>query len=84
MKFEAKLVKATPSSASRGTCLAWRLADFLRLLSYYFGGIGHYINSALTVATIQVATYLSLLLAVYGAESIGHRLVVPLERCRWS
>ncbi|KAH8049255.1 1,3-beta-D-glucan synthase [Aureococcus anophagefferens] len=26
----------------------------------------------------QVATYLALLLAVYGAESIGHRLVVPL------
>ncbi|KAH8072100.1 1,3-beta-D-glucan synthase [Aureococcus anophagefferens] len=49
-----------------------------RLLSYYFGGIGHYINSALTIITIQVATYLALLLAVYGAESIGHRLVVPL------
>ncbi|KAH8055610.1 1,3-beta-D-glucan synthase [Aureococcus anophagefferens] len=26
----------------------------------------------------QVAAYLALLLAVYGAESIGHRLVVPL------
>lgn len=78
-KFEAKL-----SQGNAEQCLARDVSrvaarlDFPRLLSYYFGGIGHYINSALTVLTIQVATYLSLLLAVYGAESIGHRLVVPL------
>mmetsp|Transcript_33873 Transcript_33873/g.103973 ORF Transcript_33873/g.103973 Transcript_33873/m.103973 type:complete len:586 (-) Transcript_33873:79-1836(-) len=78
-KFEAKL-----SQGNAEQCLARDVSrvahrlDFPRLLSYYFGGIGHYINSALTVLTIQVATYLTLLLAVYGAESIGHRLVVPL------
>ena len=66
-KFEAKL-----SQGNAEQCLARDVSrvaarlDFPRLLSYYFGGIGHYINSALTVATIQVATYLSLLLAVYG------------------
>ena len=78
-KFEAKL-----SQGNAEQCLARDVSrvaarlDFPRLLSYYFGGIGHYINSALTIVTIQVATYLALLLSVYGAESIGHRLVVPL------
>ena len=78
-KFEAKLSQGNAEQClSRDVSRIASRLDFPRLLSYYFGGIGHYINSALTIITIQVATYLALLLAVYGAESIGHRLVVPL------
>jgi len=78
-KFEAKLSQGNAEQclsrdASR---MALRL-DFPRLLGYYLGGVGHYINSALTIITIEVASYLVLLLCVYGAESIGGRQVVPL------
>ncbi|KAJ8612338.1 hypothetical protein CTAYLR_008360 [Chrysophaeum taylorii] len=78
-KFEAKLSQGNAEQClSRDASRVADRLDFPRLLSYYFGGIGHYINSLLTIATIQVATYLALLLAVFGAESIGGRQIVPL------
>jgi len=78
-KFEAKLAQGNAEQClSRDVQRFADRLDFPRLLTYYFGGVGHYINSALTVLTIQISTYLSLMLAVYGAEAIGERLVVPL------
>lgn len=78
-KFEAKLSQGNAEQClSRDASRVADRLDFPRLLAYYFGGIGHYINSALTIATIEVATYLALILAVFGAESIGGRVVVPL------
>jgi len=78
-KFEAKLSQGNAEQClSRDASRVADRLDFPRLLSYYFGGVGHYINSALTIATIQLATYLVLVLAVFGAESIGGRQVVPL------
>lgn len=78
-KFEAKLSQGNAEQClSRDASRLAQRLDFPRLLAYYFGGIGHYINSALTIMTIEVATYLALVLAVFGAESIGGRQVVPL------
>ena len=68
-KFEAKLSQGNAEQClSRDVSRIASRLDFPRLLSYYFGGIGHYINSALTIITIQVATYLALLLAVLSAR----------------
>lgn len=52
--------------------------DFPRLLSYFFGGIGHYINSTLTVFTILVVTYTIAFLALLNFEAVGDRAVVVL------
>ena len=52
--------------------------DFPRLLSYFFGGIGHYINSTLTVFTIIAVTYTIAFMALLGFERVGDRAVVIL------
>lgn len=52
--------------------------DFPRLLSYFFGGIGHYINSTLTVFTIITVTYTIAFLALLNFEAVGDRAVVVL------
>jgi len=52
--------------------------DFPRLLSYFFGGIGHYINSTLTVFTIIGVTYTIAFMALLNFEAVGDRAVVIL------
>jgi callose synthase len=49
--------------------LANRL-DFPRLLSYFFGGIGHYVNSTLTVFTIIMITYMITFMALFHYEQV--------------
>jgi callose synthase len=51
--------------------------DFFRLLSFYFGGIGHYLSSVLTIMAIWLMVYLMLGLALFQAEKIGDRPIVP-------
>lgn len=78
-QFEAKLSQgAGEQSLSRDVYrLAHRL-DFSRLLSYYFGGIGHYFSNVLTVITVYVVVYLMAILALYDLEKIGDRLITPM------
>lgn len=51
--------------------------DFWRLMSFYFGGIGHYLSSVLTVLAIWLLVYLMLGLALFEREKIGDRPIVP-------
>ena len=78
-KFEAKLSQgAAEQSISRDVSRMLGRVDFFRLLSYYFGGIGHYLSSVLTVAAIWLLVYLLLGLALFEREKIGDRPMVPI------
>lgn len=46
-------------------------------MSFYFGGIGHYLSSVLTVLAIWLLVYLMLGLALFEREKIGDRPIVP-------
>lgn len=78
-KFEAKLSQGNgEQSLSRDVYRMCNRLDFCRLLSYYFGGIGHYFSNVLTILTIYVVVYLMVMLAVYDLESIGGRTITPM------
>lgn len=77
-KFEGKLSEgAAEQSLSRDLRRMLARLDFFRLLSFYFGGIGHYLCSVLTVTAIWGLVYLMLGLALFGLEKIGDRPIVP-------
>ena len=78
-QFEAKLSQgAGEQSLSRDVYRLCHRLDFARLLSYYFGGIGHYFSNVLTVITVYVVVYLMAILALYDLEKIGDRLITPM------
>lgn len=78
-QFEAKLSQgAGEQSLSRDVYRLCHRLDFSRLLSYYFGGIGHYFSNVLTVITVYVVVYLMTILALYDLEKIGDRLITPM------
>ena len=77
-KFEAKLSQgAAEQSISRDVSRMLNRVDFFRLLTFYFGGIGHYLSSVLTVTAIWLMVYLMLGLALFQHEKIGDRPIVP-------
>lgn len=78
-QFEAKLSQgAAEQSLSRDVYRMCNRLDFCRLLSFYYGGIGHYFSNVLTVLTVFVVTYLMLTLAIFDLEQIGDRLITPM------
>eukprot|EP00979_Chaetoceros_neogracilis_P015538 scaffold6112_cov265-Chaetoceros_neogracile.AAC.1 len=78
-KFEAKLSQgAGEQSLSRDVYRLCHRLDFCRLLSFYFGGIGHYFSNVLTVLTIYCVVYLMAVLAVFDMEKIGDRTITPM------
>ncbi|TFJ83846.1 hypothetical protein NSK_004943 [Nannochloropsis salina CCMP1776] len=78
-KFEAKLSQgAAEQSISRDVYRMVNRVDFFRLLTYYFGGIGHYLSSVLTVAAIWLLVYVLLSLSLFQHEKIGDRPMVPI------
>lgn len=78
-KFEAKLSQgAGEQSLSRDVYRMSNRLDFFRLLSYYYGGIGHYFTNVLTVLTVYIVIYLMLILAVFNLERIGDRMITPM------
>ena len=44
----------------------------------YFGGIGHYFSTVLTILTVEVVVYLMTILAMYDYERIGERIITPM------
>lgn len=75
-KFEAKLSQgAGEQSLSRDVYRLCHRLDFCRLLSFYFGGLGHYFSNVLTVFTIYCVVYLMAVLAVFDMEKIGDRSI---------
>ena len=78
-KFEAKLAQGNAEqSLSRDVYRMSHRLDWLRLLSFYWGGIGHYVGSMLTIQTLWILCYSNLLLAIFGLEKIGFRRIVPI------
>lgn len=78
-KFEAKLSQgAAEQSLSRDVYRMCNRLDFCRLLSFYYGGIGHYFSNVLTIFTVYVVVYLMTVLAIYDLEKIGQRLITPM------
>jgi len=78
-QFEAKLSQgAAEQSLSRDVYRMCNRLDFFRLLSFYYGGIGHYFSNVLTILTVYVVVYLMLILAIYKLEKIGDRVITPM------
>jgi len=78
-KFEAKLSQgAAEQSLSRDVYRMCHRLDFFRLLSFYYGGIGHYFSNVLTILTVYIVVYLMAVLAVFNLERIGNRLITPM------
>eukprot|EP00529_Nitzschia_sp_RCC80_P002602 CAMPEP_0113499794 /NCGR_PEP_ID=MMETSP0014_2-20120614/31949_1 /TAXON_ID=2857 /ORGANISM="Nitzschia sp." /LENGTH=2183 /DNA_ID=CAMNT_0000394015 /DNA_START=271 /DNA_END=6822 /DNA_ORIENTATION=- /assembly_acc=CAM_ASM_000159 len=78
-KFEAKLSQgAAEQSLSRDVYRMCHRLDFCRLLSFYYGGIGHYFSNVLTVLTVYVVVYLMAVLAIFELEKIGDRIITPM------
>jgi len=78
-KFEAKLAQGNAEqSLSRDVYRLGQRLDFFRLFSMYFGGIGHYFSTVLTIITVYVVVYLMAILAMYDFERIGERLITPM------
>lgn len=78
-KFEAKLSQgAAEQSLSRDVYRMCNRLDFCRLLSFYYGGIGHYFSNVLTIFTVYVVVYLMAVLALFDLEKIGDRLITPM------
>jgi callose synthase len=78
-KFEAKLSQgAAEQIISRDVYRMCHRLDFFRLLSFYYGGIGHYISNVLTISTIIVVVNLMTLLAIFDRERVGERLITPM------
>jgi callose synthase len=78
-KFEAKLSQgAAEQSLSRDVYRMCNRLDFCRLLSFYYGGIGHYFSNVLTILTVYVVVYLMTVLALFDLERIGDRLITPM------
>jgi len=78
-KFEAKLSQgAAEQTLSRDVYRMCNRLDFYRLLSFYYGGIGHYLSNVLTILTVYVVVYLMAILAIFDMEQIGDRKITPM------
>ena len=77
-KFEAKLSQGNAEqSLSRDIYRICDRLDFFRLMSFYYGGIGHYIANTMVMFTLVVVVYTMLGLAVYGQEGINGKRMTP-------
>eukprot|EP00981_Chlorochromonas_danica_P015402 scaffold12037_cov159-Ochromonas_danica.AAC.3 len=77
-KFEAKLSQGNAEqSLSRDVDRICNRLDFFRLLSFYYGGIGHYLSNALVMFTLVIVVYTMLAQAIYGEEGVNGRAILP-------
>lgn len=76
--FEAKLSQGNAEqSISRDVSRIGNRLDFFRLLSFYYGGIGHYLSNTLVMVTLVVVIYTMLAFAIYGEEGVNGRPMHP-------
>lgn len=77
-KFEAKLSQGNAEqSLSRDMSRICDRLDFFRLLSFYYGGIGHYMANTMVMFTLVLVVYTMLSLAVYKEEGVNGRPMHP-------
>ena len=75
-KFEAKLSQGnSEQSLSRDMNRLCSRLDFFRLLSFFYGGIGHYIANTLVMFTLQMTMYFMINSAIYNFEGINGRKI---------
>lgn len=77
-KFEAKLAQGNAEqSLSRDMNRICDRLDFFRLLSFYYGGIGHYIANTMVMCTLFTVVYIMLVLALYHCEGVNGQPITP-------
>jgi callose synthase len=77
-KFEAKLSQGNAEqSLSRDLSRIGNRLDFFRLLSFYYGGIGHYLSNSLVMFTLVIIVYTMLGLSIYHEEGVNSRPLLP-------
>lgn len=77
-KFEAKLAQGNAEqSLSRDLSRICDRLDFFRLMSFYYGGIGHYMANTMVMFALVVVVYTMLGLAIYGEEGVNGRPMHP-------
>ena len=77
-KFEAKLSQGNAEqSLSRDMYRICDRLDFFRLMSFYYGGIGHYVANTMVMFTLVVVVYTMYALAIYGEEGVNGRPMHP-------
>lgn len=76
--FEAKLSQGNAEqSISRDVSRIGNRLDFFRLLSFYYGGIGHYLSNTLVMMTLVIVIYTMLGFAIYNEEGVNGRPMHP-------
>jgi len=77
-KFEAKLSQGNAEqSLSRDMSRLCDRLDFFRLMSFYYGGIGHYLANTMVMFTLVTVVYFMVGLAVYDEEGVNGRKITP-------
>ena len=77
-KFEAKLSQGNAEqSLSRDMCRICQRLDFFRLMSFYYGGIGHYMTNTIVMFTLFVVVYIMIGTAVFNEEGVNGRALNP-------
>ena len=77
-KFEAKLSQGNAEqSLSRDMSRICERLDFFRLMSFYFGGIGHYLTNTIVMFTLFIVVYIMIGTAVFNEEGINERPINP-------
>lgn len=78
-KFEAKLAQGNAEqSLSRDMDRICSRLDFFRLMSFYYGGIGHYMANTLIIFTLVLVVYIMAFESLYDEEGINGRPLLPL------
>ena len=77
-KFEAKLSQGNAEQTlSRDMYRICDRLDFFRLMSFYYGGIGHYIANTMVMFTLVLVVYTMLGLAIFEQEGVNGRPIHP-------
>lgn len=77
-KFEAKLSQGNAEqSISRDMNRICSRLDFFRLLSFYYGGIGHYMANTLVMFTLVLVVYTMVATAIFNEEGVNGRSIKP-------
>jgi callose synthase len=77
-KFEAKLSQGNAEQCViRDISRICDRLDFFRLMSFYHGGIGHYIAATMVMFTLVVVVYCDLGVAIFHDEGVNGRSIVP-------
>jgi callose synthase len=77
-KFEAKLSQGNAEQAiSRDMSRICTRLDFFRLMSFFYGGIGHYIANTLVMFTLVLVVYTMVVTAIFNEEGVNGRAIKP-------